>query len=116
MKRCAIHNCPMLPIGERLVCVVAYDQYLQGKLITDFALDNSMVNLIFDHRHVYPLWGWKSNRHAHQSSGAADGLMSMVIENYLVQTMWSEDDSQITIVIGDQPDEGQWQLCLDLDP
>jgi hypothetical protein len=62
------------------------------------------------------LLGWESADHAQQSEGAADGLLDVIEGNYLVETVWFEENGDIAVVIGDNPEEGQWKLHLDLDP
>ena len=116
MKRCVIHNCPMLPVGDdQAVCVAAYGQHLAGIPITDFFVHDQQVNLVFSNGCTYPLLGWESADHAQHSDMAADGLLDVVEGNYLVETVWQEENGAVTLVIGDRPEEGQWQLHLKLD-
>lgn len=115
MKRCAIHDCPILTIGhQQAVCVAAYGQHLAGIPITDFVVHEGLVSLVFQDGHTYPLLGWESADHAQRSSGAADGLLDMIEGNYLVETVWYEDYDQVSLAIGDSPKEGQWQIHIHL--
>ena len=115
MKRCAIHDCPLLTIGDdQLVCVAAYGQHLSGIPITDFVIHEGIVSLVFRDGHTYPLLGWASANHARQSEWAADGLLDVIEGNYLVETVWFEGDDQVSLAIGDSPKEGQWQLHIHL--
>jgi hypothetical protein len=116
MKRCTIHKCPILPIGDHhAVCVAAYGQHLEGIPITDFFIHDQQVNLVFSNGCTYPLLGWESADHAQNSSGAADGLLDVIEGNYLVETICQQENGAVTLVIGDRPEEGQWQLHLKLD-
>jgi hypothetical protein len=106
----------MLPIGDdQTVCVAAYGQHLAGISITDFVVHKGVVSLVFRDGHTYPLLGWESAQHAQRSSGAADGLLDVIEGNYLIETIWQQENGAITLVIGDRPEEGQWQLHLKLD-
>ena len=89
MKRCTIHKCPVLPIGDdQLVCVAAYGQHLVGIPITDFFIHDQQVNLVFSNGCTYPLLDWELAQHTQRSNGAADGLLDVVEGNYLVETIW----------------------------
>jgi hypothetical protein len=105
----------MLPIGDhQAACVAAYGQHLAGIPITDFVVHEGVVSLVFRDGHTYPLLGWESADHAQQSEGAADGLLDVIEGNYLVETVWYENDDRVLLAIGDSPKEGQWQIHIHL--
>ena len=115
MNLCPKHNCPMVSIGDRDVCLLKHARSLIGQMILDLIVDDGLTVLLFSNGIPLPLIGWHGNLMASEDDESADGLLEVLDEMYLVGSLWDEDDHQMDIHIADSfcgIEGSQWILKL----